>query len=350
MTLLQIGQYLQVLITQIAVLINPIAAIQKLVAITAKEHTPYLIEGKVNTIADDVNNSSYGLSALHDQVGTILVAVAALGAPQQAFSPVTLPPTTPSGGAWIDTSNAGEIVWAYIISPSGYGAAALLNFAGMVAYTNGLTQPVQILGAPFFAALANIDYAQPANTLVLPVLDPTAVPYPQSLLDAVNAQNPLWTFDWYLNQGERVVATHGPGGSASVISTLTDDQFQDLVRNAQGITASKVAPVWPGLAGVTLGSAVALVDGIVVAGPMAGVILAITSVPNPISFYPFGSIRSFVRAGALVFTDDNGDSEFPQPFGPENQLILPVMMSSAASCTVRLPSGVVGTIQPFTIP
>jgi hypothetical protein len=68
------------------------------------------------------------------------------------------------------------------------------------------------------------------------------------------------------------------------------------------------------------------------------------------SFYPFGTIKSYVRAGAVVFSDDNGQAEFPQPFGPADQIILCRSMAVAASSTFRVTSGVVGTAQPFTIP
>jgi hypothetical protein len=104
------------------------------------------------------------------------------------------------------------------------------------------------------------------------------------------------------------------------------------------------------LAGVTLGTAVALTDGLVVAGPLAGIIVTITAVAPPMSFYPFGTIKSYVRAGAVIFTDDNGDSEFPQPLGPADQLMLCKSMAVADTATFRVTSGVVGTAQPFTIP
>jgi hypothetical protein len=54
--------------------------------------------------------------------------------------------------------------------------------------------------------------------------------------------------------------------------------------------------------------------------------------------------------GAVAFVDDNGQAETVQPLGLDTNVVLPKGMVAADHAYIRLQSGVVGTVQPFTIP
>jgi hypothetical protein len=198
------------------------------------------------------------------------------------------------------------------------------------------------------------DYGAADNvtaTFAQPFWDWSDIRVDDSLRSFVTRQNPGQTILEPYNVGGPVFTTAGTGAEEiNTWQTVLDNASFLLLRDRIFATSVGTAPIWPGLSGVTLGAPVALSDGLVVSGPLSGVLVAITSVPTPISYYPFGTIKSFVRAGALCFTTDNGQSEFPEPFGPDSQVILPKTMTQADSATVRLASGIVGTITPFTIP
>jgi len=101
---------------------------------------------------------------------------------------------------------------------------------------------------------------------------------------------------------------------------------------------------------VTLGTPLALSDGLTVPGPLDGVLIEITSVPTPISYYPFGTLRSYVHAGGIAFVDDNGQAETTQSIGLAEGVVCPRFMVHADHAIIRLPSGVVGTVTPWTTP
>lgn len=349
MTLNQLGALVSHLLTQLAVLINPISAILALVGITTKEKTPYLVQNEVLAIGENLSSGVYGLAVLAAGISALQTSVDSLGSPQQATSPVILPVTPPS--AYIapsDTDNA-SAVWAAIETVSGYSYGSLLGFAGMVAYSTSTFGRTVLGESPWFTF--EFPLSRPGfDTLgFLPILDPTAHVPGNDLVADLNAQNAGWTFAYLDVPFGHAEVVGAPGGSQLVQTAIDDADWQVICSGGSLADSGAVPPIWPGLANVTLGSTVALVDGLLVAGPLAGVIVVITSVPTPISFYPFGSIRSYVRAGAVLFTDDNGDSEFPQPLGPQSQVVLAKSMAVAASCSFRVPSGVLGTVTPFAI-
>jgi hypothetical protein len=148
-------------------------------------------------------------------------------------------------------------------------------------------------------------------------------------------------------QGADFAAGRDPAHHGYWICKLNPAQWLALKESVVPAPAGAVAGVWPGLAHVALGTAQALSDGLLIPGPMHGVVVSITAVPTPISYYPFGPIRSYVRAGAVAFVDDNGQAEFPCPLGPQDEVICPRGMAQAAHAYLRLPSGVVGTITPW---
>lgn len=109
------------------------------------------------------------------------------------------------------------------------------------------------------------------------------------------------------------------------------------------------APVWPGLAGVTLGASVALEDGAELTGPLDGVLLTITSAPARAGRFAFGDLNSWRYVGAVVFQTDRGDWEWAQPIGLDAQIVTPKTMLHAAAARVRVESTWSGTLRPFTV-
>ncbi len=100
---------------------------------------------------------------------------------------------------------------------------------------------------------------------------------------------------------------------------------------------------------MTLGTQVALSDGLEITGPMHGLVIAITSAPAGMGKYMFGDVASYVHAGAVIFASDRGDFEYPQNIGLESLVVCPKTMQVAASAMIRLHPGLSGTVRPWSI-
>jgi hypothetical protein len=130
---------------------------------------------------------------------------------------------------------------------------------------------------------------------------------------------------------------------ANLIAAVND------LKNATPPAATVAHPVWPGLSSVTLGSSVALEDGLVLDGPMDGVLVHIESAPARAGRYAFGEINSWMHAGALAVAPDTGDYERGQSFGMDDQILIPQTMVHADSVVIRLGGGFVGTVRKWTV-
>lgn len=109
------------------------------------------------------------------------------------------------------------------------------------------------------------------------------------------------------------------------------------------------APVWPGLSGVTVGDAVALDDGLVIDGPLDGLLIHISAAPSRAGRFAFGTVSSWRYCGAVIFRSDRGDYEWNHPIGLDDQVIVPKAMTHADAATLRVEGGFAGTVRPFTV-
>jgi hypothetical protein len=339
-----------VVIAIIGGIVGIVTDIQNRLKFTAQETTPYDIQTRVDLAYSLLTDPVIGNAALQAQIATFQATTAvdvtsiltAIGSPTQTGVPVDITSTA--------SLNTAADVWSFNMGGGGtFYTVDALRAAGVAGRMLAMGTQLPYQYNIFFGFGWDATLISDPNTLnVWPLVTQGDIAATDTLATwlAKDTSGLVWARD--TNEGNRYFASD-TFDNGEWWCLLDDKAFIELRDFLFGL-AAPTAPLWPGLSGVTLGAAVALSDGLVVSGPLSGVIVVISSVPNPISFYPFGTVKSYVRAGALIFTNDNGDSEFPQPFGPQNELILPKLMQSATSCTVRLPSGVVGTIQPFTIP
>jgi len=131
---------------------------------------------------------------------------------------------------------------------------------------------------------------------------------------------------------------------------LTSAEFAQLVGGLFPAPVPVMAPpVWPGLANVSLGTQLAMADGLEIPGPLDGVLVDVTGHPAGAGKYGFGGFLSWRYLGAVLFFADNGTAEWPCQIGPEQQVVTPRTMQRAASAVLRLNGGFSGTITPWTI-
>lgn len=140
------------------------------------------------------------------------------------------------------------------------------------------------------------------------------------------------------------LAAYRTGSNYTVQSIL--DRLDDLEDKIDAIQTGG-APVWPGLANVTMGAPVALVDQLVLNGPMDGVVVAVTTPPVGLGQYRVGGRRLDYGQMRLAFETDNGELEGWQYFGFEEAVYTPHAMAQAAKCRFQLLGGLGGTVTPW---
>lgn len=155
-----------------------------------------------------------------------------------------------------------------------------------------------------------------------------------------------WTTD--TNTGMvSAASTHGNSVGWYWVCRFTPAEFERL--KATTVAASNVAPAWPGIDNVTLGTPVALSEGLTIAEEMNGVLIALTSLPPKTGSYTFDDKESYLHVGAVAFYSDNGDYEQAQSFSFVNHILMPKGLALAAGCVLRCKGATVGTATPFII-
>ncbi len=283
-------------------------------------------------------------SDLDTSVAEILLAI---GTPQQAGSAVTLPTTTPSGGAWVDLGNVGSSIWNFTDPPGDITPYQYVKLAGSwVDFQNvdGQGPPIDWL---FYAN----DY-QPifddAWAVTYPSDDPSTIAPSDTLLTWLTGQNPTATVTWFGGVGAQVQVHFSTGSDVETFLTkIIDADFQLLKSFIFPSTPVQTPPVWPGLAGVTLGTPIALATGVTVPGPLDGVLVEITSVPSYTGLFDFDGDPSYRNVGGITFQTDNGQDELPQTLGFASAVYCPRAMTRAVLAKVRTPGAIVGTVTPW---
>jgi hypothetical protein len=324
-------------------------------AAQAQQATLDTVLQAANATLTQVNASLQELIAAHQDIGVVsnqvtacFAALRQLGANIPPLgTPVTLPHDPPV--AWvIDIGNeVSTSVWTTVDPTTGETYGFLLSDASVTLDAWVAAGTFLPYDSPFFGYDGTFDI--PPGDAPLPARpqpDPANILPSDSILSWLQRELPTWT--WETNhEGTHFVGGYEVNPGESYTCLLNQGQFDALKRAATPVILRNRAPVWPGLANVTLGAALAMADGLLIPGPLDGVLVHITAVPNPISYYPFGPIKSFVRAGAVAFVDDNGQAEFPAPLGPDQEIICPKTMVRADHAYLRMPSGVIGTITPW---
>jgi hypothetical protein len=130
---------------------------------------------------------------------------------------------------------------------------------------------------------------------------------------------------------------------------LRPDEFNALKPVASATATVYRPPVWPGPAHATLGAPVSVTGAFNLAGPMSGLLVALTSVPAKFAFFDYDGVVSYRNIGAITFEADGAGQEFPQLLGLAGGLYTPHTMTIAKSVSGRLAGGVQATLTPFTI-
>lgn len=375
-------------------------AVYGVVATAVQEHIPFFIEQKVRDGYLLLINPFYGLKALADKIDAIgdlstisadltaarsdilnalgtteINILAAVGAPSQAATAPSwweAPPTPPTPPT---TSAIAAAVWQTnstrfpISADQGTPLQMddlledIWSVASYQVGNLGMTLPLNPYFSVVFANPANLtngtmDWATLNAYFRHPAPDWSHVLDTDTVLTFLQREEPAFNWQAAGPTGDAsadvawtpYISDFGGSGLRSTFTTLEMHQLAALAPTPEPPTVTvNVAPVWPGIAGATLGDAVALSDGLVVTGPLDGVLIEITGHPAGAGKYGFGEINSWRYLGAILFISDEGQAEWPVQMGPESGLITPRSMKRAAGAVVRLNAAFTGTITPWTI-
>lgn len=190
----------------------------------------------------------------------------------------------------------------------------------------------------------------------VPLLDLSLIESGDSVLSYLEREYPTFT---YLDAGPGSWPTGGHvyiyagEGYGYYRCTLTEADMRTTsaatIIESSGLEVDvSTAPVWPGLANVTLGDPVALTDQLELSGPMHGVLVTVTTPPTKTGLRNVGGYPYDYGVGEIAFRSDNGYIEPWQYLGFRTALFAPKSMEQAESALFRVLAGAAGTVRTFT--
>lgn len=323
----------------------------------AQETTPFIIQDSVKATQGDVENVGFGLFAIKTELDTLTTEVASLAASVALATDLAaisgqltgLSSALPT--AWV--TPIGNAVWGWPVPTTGNAAYTFITLAGWGAQQRGFPQTNE--ETAFATALWKVmgtwgeDGVSDPNPNTTFELDLTTI-LASDLTSADWLNRTLSTVTWLPPLANGCLGIEDVDGANWLwYVDLPIDKWLQLKANLGLTPAGSGAPVWPGLAGVTLGTPVAISSGFTVPGPMHGVIVSITSLTGSKPFFDFDGSISYRNIGALTFQDDNGEEEFPQNLGFTAAVYCPKSMVEAAACLVRADASLSGTVTPWVI-
>lgn len=307
------------------------------------------IQNLVEVVKFDVADSTYSLLAIKTELDALQASVTALGGPQQAGVPVTLPPP-PAGYGGLDAGGTGAAVWEYIDTYTSVSFGDQADYVYRDLTVRDFTLDSRVAQMPYFVANAiwGDAYFTPPPIVPPTTFDTSALSPSDTVYSILEASNPgtVWTLSIDGEHYEQVVG----GGYGLVITCLVDAAQLAEMKEGAGVAAmANVAPVWPGLAKVTLGTPVALSAAVNVNVPMDGCLIALTATPPGKPVYTIGDQVATAHIGQVAFLDDNGEMEYPQNLSFPAEVYCPLSMAHAAGVKIRTVPGVSGSVTPWTI-
>lgn len=334
-----------------------VQSIQGLLGITAVEHQKYAIETIASNAANTVNHPSWGnhpllteILALKDDLDASIASLTLqIEHLTDGTTPVSLPVSPPTGYGGATAADTANSVWT---TPFGdFGETADLMFQDL-AFSHSQLFRVQHVAtpSPFFVPYWNFAPTHLYPTIAQPYCVPSDIVATDDMLGFLAGQNAGALVAWFDGEGgHALVALDNSFDVYQWVTTFDETDFKEMQSVATGISSVLTAPLWPGLAGVTLGAPVALDVGVTITTPMDGILIAITAVPASTSSFNFNGKLSYRYLGAAAFFNDDGDEEAPQNLGFEFETYSPRSMVRAGGVDVRTKPGVSGTITPWLL-
>lgn len=295
--------------------------------------------GQLANLPTDITGLQTSIEALSAKVDQL----------QKSGQPVTLPAQPPDG--WGPAFSGA--VWEQPLDPNARTAGDLMLLASREGvlnrdYSGSFSVGSGLFRAVFNALLEQVDFFDPDDQF--PV-DWSTAAAGDTVADVLNQYSGDQA-NWVMQTPQLALWQGGDAFPDAVVElwcSFTQADLDTLIAAKVAAKGGGRAPVWPGLANVTLGDILDLTDGMTVDGPLDGVIVRITTVDPARTWFSFGDTKSYRNIGAIIFIDDDGEAEFPIGLGLDQGVYCPQTMTRASSLKVRLAGVWEGTIQPWTV-
>jgi len=264
-------------------------------------------------------------------IAAVLTAIGALG-----------------GGSVPSAAQNADAVWAYVNgatpNPGTYAVSAQLAEAWGVLHEMYWQQALKVNGNPLFTVESpGGSITTLSSQFTAPSPDFADILPGESVVDWLNRTDSA-PYTWQYDAASGLAVTYDvPVGENWYAIRCTLRTLADLAGT------SSLAPIWPGIAAVTLGTPVPISGDTEVAGPMDGVIVALTTIPPGKGFWSAGSRHAYRYAGYVAFTSDNGDADEQQYLGFDQAVYTPKRLTRATSCLIHCAEGIEGTATPWDI-
>lgn len=239
-------------------------------------------------------------------------------------------------------------VWNYHWLGQAYEMGELVTNAGLMARALSEFSSLPYKFLPIVSAQGAF-YDSHSNDLPtdIPYLDTRDILPTETLLEW--AQRVDGSHTWLEDNTTGTVYCMAGSGATTFywVINISPAEFERL-KAASGV-ATNVAPVWPGIDGVTLGTPVAITGVHDIIAPMDGVIITITTPPTRLGQRLLGTEPYDYGIGELAFDDGDGNVEMWQYMGFRTMILTPKSMATAGGCHLRLLGGAEGTLTPWTI-
>jgi hypothetical protein len=316
------------------------------------------ITSGVNSIIASVNSLTAGQDALINNLGAFETTVldllgriyAIVPTLQPALAPVLLPPNPPAayGG---DAALIAQAVWSFPSAITSNDANDRLDDASGLAINLGAILASFPSGDnPPWVQYGTWNNAGSGPTSAAGTAP--AVSYATILSTDATATD--WINRAYPGYGAVDLGDGRPGileASTGYWTLLPLSQF-DFEQIRDGVSpgvAALVPPIWPGIANVTLGAPVALVDGLTLSAPLDGVLVeGVIGAPGK-QFVNYGAMGSWRHVASLTFVTDNGDVEAFQVIDFGSGLYCSLRQKRASGVLFHVSPGTTGTVIPWSV-
>lgn len=240
-------------------------------------------------------------------------------------------------------------VWGYHLANYGHAAGDVLEDAGVSAVNLAAHAMYPLKDCPGFLVQGYM-YSGYVDTLTSkPAPDWSDIRADDTRLTWLQRTelNNTWSED--VTTGAVFCHPTGYGGQFEYHLGYSEAEFTALKNTLLNLNSGSGSALWPGIDNVTLGTPVALAEGVTIAEAMDGVLIAMSVIPPKTGSYTFDTQESYLHMGGVAFYSDNGDYEQAQSFSFVNHIIMPKAIAHPAGCVLRCKGNTVGTATPFTI-
>jgi hypothetical protein len=311
----------------------------------AVEDSPYLLQRRISDIRDAVLLNDNSLANIMAQVkfisddhenslATILNAIAAL----------------PDGSGLVNPPNPNqnaEGVWAYTAPGAMYSAWTHQSWAGslsrnldnLVAFRQSYAPAFTVEGSWWDESVVPTILHNPAPDWA----DIRPADTRLTWLQRTDVSN-----QWIADPYDGTPLAYGDPGNSQWPMRCAFTEV-DFTVWKMALWHGFGAPIWPGLAGVTLLEPTVLTETGIVTATMHGILLTVDSGPGGAGQWGADGFRSYYRAGYVVFLDADGHADTTQFVGPDDNIFCPKGMTTAAAVVVGLNKATQITVTPWIL-